>query len=124
MRQSRDAALDFLLELDGTEYHEESGYWHKIEVSLVDPNPTIPHGIKYNLTLHDPNNRRILGFDNAHAAKVKKGKGSGKYKGRIVEYDHAHYSEKDRGTPYKFKDAETLIADFYTEMDKRIPLTP
>jgi len=32
----------------------------------------IPHGIKYSLTLHDKYNKRIIGFDNAHAFKTKK----------------------------------------------------
>jgi hypothetical protein len=118
---SRDAALDTLLELDGIEYHEENGFWYKFEISLVEPSLAVPHGIRYNLTLHDPKNQRILGFDNAHSPKVKKGKGSGRFKGRIVEYDHAHYGEKDQGTPYKFKDAEKLLKDFFAEMDKRIP---
>lgn len=121
MIKNRDAALDVLLELDGIEHHDGSGYWYKFEISLVEPSPAIPHGIRYNLTLHDPGIRRIFGFDNAHAPKVKKGKGSGKFKGRIVEYDHAHYGEKGRGTYYKFKDAEKLLKDFYYEMDKRIP---
>jgi hypothetical protein len=117
----RDTALDTLLELNGIEYHEESGYWYKFDISLVEPSPAIPHGIRYNLTLHDPRNKRIFGFDNAHAPKVKKVKGSGRFKGRIVEYDHVHYSENDPGTPYQFEDAEKLLNDFYCEMDKRIP---
>ena len=117
---SRDAGLDNLLELNDTEYHEENGYWYKIEVSLVEPSAGIPHGIRYNLTLHDSKNRRVFGFDNAHAPKVKKAKGQGKYKGRIVEYDHVHKSESDPGTPYKFKDAQTLMSDFLDEVTKRV----
>ena len=36
------------------------------------PKPEIPHGIRYNLTLHNRHNKRVMGFDNAHAVKGKK----------------------------------------------------
>jgi hypothetical protein len=116
----KDPTLDTLLDLDGAAFYEESGYWYKFEIYRVAPSPAIPHGLRYNLTLHDHTNRRVLGFDNAHAARPSKGKGSGNYKGRIIAYDHVHYSEKDRGTPYRFKDAQTLLMDFFAEIDKRI----
>lgn len=82
----RDTSLDVLLELNNTEYTEENGYWYRIEAWLVESSPERPHGIRYNLTLHDNYNKRIFGFDNAHAIRKQKGK----YKGRIVEYDHIH----------------------------------
>lgn len=47
----------------------DNGYWTKFEVRNVKATSQIPHGIKYSLTLHDNNNRRILGYDNAHAIK-------------------------------------------------------
>ena len=112
-----DRTLDVLLSLDGTEYTEENGYWYKIEARRVEPSAERPHGIRYNLTLHDNENRRILGFDNAHGIKVKKG---GKYCGRVIKYDHVHMTPKDKGQPYEFVNAEQLLKDFFDEVTKII----
>ena len=76
---------------------------------------TAPHGIRYSLTLHDPYNQRILGFDNAHAIKSTSIK---KYTGRRVVYDHKHRNLKDKGTPYGFISAQQLLEDFFNEVDK------
>ncbi len=75
----------------------------------VNPTPEIPHGIRYNLTLHNNYNRRIMGFDNAHAIKTRKSRG---YKGRIITYDHIQQTPIDKGTPYEFTSAEQLLHDF------------
>jgi hypothetical protein len=72
------------------------------------------YSLRYNLTLHDNYNQRILGFDNAHAVKAKK---HGYYGGTIVTYDHVHRSIKDRGIPYEFKDAQQLLTDFLDEVN-------
>ena len=113
----RDPGLDVLLELDGTEYTEENGYWYKIEAYRVEPSREIPHGIRYNLGLHDHSNLRIRGFDNAHAVKSKR---SGKFKGRIVVYDHVHQSASDKGTPYVSSSAQQLPEDFFDEVHRII----
>jgi hypothetical protein len=105
-----DIGLDVLLSLDGTEYTEKNGYWYKIEAMRVQCTKERPHGIRYNLTLHDNYNQRILGFDNAHAVKPK---GNKRYAGRKITYDHAHYSMKDKGTHYSFSTAEQLLNDFF-----------
>ncbi|MCY4148805.1 MAG: DUF6516 family protein [Gammaproteobacteria bacterium] len=110
-----DPGLDVLLELNDTEYTDESGYWYKIEAYRVDPTKAIPHGIRYNLTLHNRSNQRIMGFDNAHAVKPRK---RGKYKGRIVAYDHMHKSAADKGTAYAFSSAQQLIEDFFNEVNR------
>lgn len=68
----KDVRIETLLALDGTEYTEENGYWYKFEVSLIEPTKERPHGIRYNLTLHDNYNQRILGFDNVHGIKLRK----------------------------------------------------
>ncbi len=111
----RDPSLDVLLELNGTTYFENNGYWHKIEAKQVDVTPQRPHGISYNLTLHDNHNQRIFGMDNAHAIKSNKKSG---FSGRIVEYDHLHTNMNDKGTPYQFKNAEQLLNDFYQHINK------
>lgn len=114
-----DHTLDVLLALDGTEYTEENGYWYKIEAKYTEPSQERPHGIRYNLTFHDNNNQRILGFDNAHGIKVKKG---GKYSGYIYMYDHVHKHAKDQGQPYTFVSAEQLLSDFFDEVNKIISM--
>ena len=111
----RDTGLDVLLELNGTEYTEENGYWYRIEAWLVEPTPERPHGIRYNLTLHNNYNKRIMGFDNAHAVSLKK---RGLIKGRITEYDHIHETSKDHGKPYAFTSAEQLLTDFFNRVNK------
>ena len=113
----RDPGLDVLLELNGTEYTEENGYWYKIEAYMVDPTKERLHGIRYNLTLHNRSNRRIMGFDDTHAVKSKR---KGKFKGRIIDYDHLHKSAADKGTPYVFSSPQQLIEDFLSEVNRII----
>ncbi len=108
-----DSGLDILLDLNGTEYTEENGYWYKIEVWRIRPTKERPHGIRYNLTLHNNYNKRITGFDNAHLPPNKR-KG---YKGRIIEFDHVHEHSLDKGTVYEFKDAEQLLSDFFERVN-------
>ena len=107
--------LELLLELSGTEYTEENGYWYKIEAWTVEPNEHIPHGICYNLTLHNNYNKRIMGFDNAHAVKPRKRR---RYSGRIVAYDHLHQTSIDKGTPYSFSSPEQLLQDFFKRVNE------
>jgi len=112
---NRDTGLDTLFELDGSVIDQGEGYWIKIEVTLLDSQTKErPHGIRYSLTLHDPYNRRILGYDNSHAVK----KVRGKYAGRKVEYDHVHKNLKDKGSPYEFKSPYQLLHDFFDDVDK------
>lgn len=66
----RDVSLDNLLELHGTVLViNEAGYWVKFSVVEVVATDARPHGLDYELTLHDPKNSRIAGFDNAHPPK-------------------------------------------------------
>jgi len=67
----KGATLETLLDLDGEVFPMDNGYWTKFEARRVDPTKQIPHGIRYSLTLHNRNNIRILGFDNAHTFKPK-----------------------------------------------------
>ena len=97
-----------LLDLHDQIIDQEDGYWLKIEAWEVTPSKDIPHGIRYTLTLHVPNGKRILGFDNAHAVKIK-GK---KYSGQRFPFDHKYRHVSDKGVPYEFKDAFQLLSDF------------
>ena len=62
--------LDHLLALDGNiEVQNDAGYWVKMEVSRVRATAQQPHGIRYSLTLHAPDNTLPIGFDNAHGVR-------------------------------------------------------
>ena len=86
----------------------------KIKAWRVAATEEIPHGIRYCLTLHDPDGKRILGYDNAHLVKPPK---KFKYAGRIMAYDHKHRHASDKGVPYEFKDAQQLVNDFFADVD-------
>lgn len=108
----QDFSLETLLDLDGEIFPMENGYWTKFEVSRVAPVPQIPHGVKYSLTLHDPNNTRVLGFDNAHAFKPR----IKQYGARKITWDHKH--EVDKAYPYEFESASQLLEDFWVAVDE------
>lgn len=112
-----DIGLRNLLDLHGTEVHREDNYWWKIEVWRTVATRERPHGIRYNLTLHNKFNNRIFGMDNAHAVKIPKKKG---YGAKRHDYDHIHKSASDKGTPYEFTDCATLLNDFFIGVDKTI----
>jgi hypothetical protein len=101
--------LDILLMMDGEVFRKEKGYWVKIEAKRVQASRERPQGISYSITLHDRNNTRILGYDNAHAMKTKK-KG---YGARKVTWDHVH--RIDVVTPYEYESAAKLLEDFWNE---------
>jgi hypothetical protein len=105
--------LESLLELDGWTIQQAGGYWVKFEISMVEPGPHIPHGIKYCLSLHDKYNQRVMGFDNAHLPKQK----HKKFSGRIRHYDHQHTDIDCRGVPYSFSAPEQLLIDFWCAVD-------
>lgn len=108
----RDHSLDSLLELDGVFYAIDGSFWVKFVVKQVPATAEKPHGLDYSLTLHDGEGERILGFDNAHP--ISEGAGPGAR--TRIEYDHKHKGERVRF--YDYKDAGTLVIDFWTEVDK------
>ena len=110
-----DPAIATLLDLDGSVLDQGAGYWIKIEAWGVECTQSIPHGIRYSLTLHEPGGKRILGYDNAHAVKPPK---KFKYAGRILAYDHKHRHISDKGVPYEYTDAQQLITDFFADVDR------
>lgn len=108
----RDPGLDTLLDLDGqTLFVDEIGHWVKFVVRRTATTPERPHGLSYSLTLHAPNGDRLVGFDNAHPAKERRGPGTR----RRGESDHRHRLRAIR--PYEYKDAATLLEDFWKEVD-------
>ena len=103
--------LHFLLQLDGEVFPMDNGYWTKFEVKLVESSSVIPHGIRYSLTLHNAENQRVFGIDNAHLPKLRK-----KYGAKKVTWDHQH--KKDKVVSYEFDSAAQLLEDFWHEVDK------
>ena len=107
--------IDTLLELAGQIVQQEHGYWVEIHGWRVQVTPTVPHGIRYALTLHEPGGKRVMGYDNAHAAKPTS---RFKYAGQVLPYDHKHHHISDKGTLYEFKDAYQLLQDFFADVDR------
>ena len=112
MTAEKDCSLDTLLDLDGEIFPMDNGFWVKFEVKPIPPSKNAPHGIKYSLTLHDRNNTRVIGFDNAHAVKPGRRKG---FSGRKVTWDHTHCL--DRVKQYHFQSAGQLLEDFWKAVD-------
>lgn len=106
--------LEFLLAFDGRIHHLEEGYWIKFEIKRVRATKRRPHGLAYSFTLHGPDGTRLVGFDNAHRA----GTDSPRVSRESHATDHGHRTETDRGKPYAFKDAATLIDDFFDEVER------
>jgi len=109
----RDPGLDSLLDLHGqTLFVDEAGYWVKFIVFRTEATRERPHGLSYSLTLHAPDGAGLVGFDNAHPLRERQGPGTR----RRRESDHRHRL-KSIG-PYDYKDAATLLEDFWTEVDE------
>jgi hypothetical protein len=102
--------LENLLNLHGEIFPLDNGYWVKFEATEVDKSDSIPHGVKYSLTLHDKTNRRVIGYDNAHSFKSNK-----KYGAKKLTYDHIH--KKEDIVAYEFETAAQLIEDFWKSAD-------
>jgi hypothetical protein len=105
------AGLEYLLMLHGEIFRMDNGYWTKIEAWMTSTTEQVPHGIRYSLTLHDHNNDRVLGYDNAHHIKPK-------LKQFAVEkttWDHKHLKNKVK--QYEFESAYQLLEDFWKEVD-------
>lgn len=88
----------------------------KINAWLIEPNEARPLGIRYELSLHDAGNRRILGFDNAYAVK----RPGGHYVEQPRAYDHLHRGPKAAGVPYAYVSADKLVGDFWQAVFKAL----
>ena len=100
----RDHSLDHLLDLHGMVFvvDEKAGHWVKFEVRSVPPSIERPHGLNYSLTLHNASGERLVGFDNAHNVEGSR--------------DHRHVYKTVK--PYEYKDAATLLEDFWSAVEK------
>jgi hypothetical protein len=106
-----DYGLEFLLAFDGRIHHLEQGYWIKFQIKRVRATTQRPSGLSYSLTLHAPDGRRLVGFDNAHSVPAA----GSRFKRPAEARDHWHRTENDPGRPYAYKDADTLLQDFFAK---------
>jgi hypothetical protein len=106
--------LELLLAFDGRVHHLEEGYWLKFEIKRVEASKKRPHGLSYSFTLHAPGGTRLVGFDNAHGVPTR----GSRFRAAPQASDHWHRTETDPGQPYAFKNAETLIEDFFNEVER------
>ncbi|MBX9828485.1 MAG: hypothetical protein K2Y27_26270 [Xanthobacteraceae bacterium] len=113
MAEARDPGLDALLPLDGEVFFVDPAgkYYVKFDVQSVPATPERPHGLSYSLTLHGEDGERLVGFDNAHAVPAQGGPAGRRRRAR----DHRHRLKTVR--PYEYKDAATLLADFWSQVD-------
>ncbi len=108
-----DPGLEALLDLDGEAFVIDPAgqYWVYFRVRRVLRTPDKPHGLQYSMTLHGPEGKRLVGFDNAHPVRGTSGPG-----GRgTARHDHRHRHGSTRA--YRYKDAATLLADFWKEVE-------
>lgn len=116
MAKRKDLGIDCLLALNNERYFvDDKGELEVVfKVTCVAVTPERPHGLNYSLVLLNAKGARIVCFDNAHGVS----QGSGPGKKNSIEFDHKHIG--NRVVPYRFKDAYTLVADFWREVDKLV----
>ena len=108
MGEPADPSLDTLLELDGQVLVVDpaGNYWVRFTVTRVTVTPDKPHGLDYSLTLHRPDGKRLVGYDNAHRVGRQQ---------RGEPQDHRHRLRTVK--PYEYRDATGLLADFWATVD-------
>jgi uncharacterized protein DUF6516 len=108
---AREHILEFLLAFDDRVHWLQHNYRLKFEIQRVEPSAERPHGLRYSLTLHDPNGKRLVGFDNAHAVSPP----GTRFRKRPMALDRWHRTEGDEGRLYEFVSAYQLLQDFFRE---------
>jgi hypothetical protein len=106
--------LEWLLAYNGRRHYLASGHFFKFDIRLIEQSDQVPHGIAYSFSFHDPDGKRLIGFDNAHPVQHS----GGRYVKSKVEADHWHRSINDEGCPYAFVSAGQLLEDFFAEVEK------
>ena len=110
---AQDATLETLLLLNGEKFFlDNSGHYRaEIVAQRVPVSAAKPHGIDYSLVLIGPDGERLVGYDNAHSIRVRKGpSGRGP-----AEQDHRHRGA--RVVSYAYTDAASLLEDFWSDVD-------
>lgn len=117
MASTPDDGFTALQAYDGYEFVFESGHVARFEIRRNEDRPVDgAHPYRYSFTLHDPDGRRILGFDNAHPITTK----SGARRKRSETPDHWHRTASDKGRPYRFVSPQQLLTDFMEEVERAL----
>lgn len=108
-----DYGLSNLLDLDGERIviDDAKGLWVKIEAKKARSRET---GVRYSLTLHDKNNKRILGFDNAHDIEY----GAKHMVKPKRTFEHIHVYGSKQPEPYNFTSSSKLLEDFWAAVNE------
>jgi Family of unknown function (DUF6516) len=114
-RDSGAEGWDYFLDLHLYKIGYENGYWVTIRVTKVEPDEGRPHGLQYALSLHDENDDRVLGYDNAHPVDVATGPAQKSKRPKA----HDHIDRRGgRRKPYKFTTPFKLLEDFFADVDE------
>ena len=109
-----DHCRAFFLDCNGLEYRYETGHRFRITVREVEASPQRPAGLKYALTFLGPDDACLVRYDNSHAPLVPGRPGP-------EAHDHWHRHGSLATVPYAFRDTETLLADFFADIDAFLP---
>jgi hypothetical protein len=90
--------LRLLFDLATRRQDVADGWWWRI---AAWPSAGAPDEIRYSLTLHNPDNERVLGYDNDHG------------------YHHRHPPGAER-TAYRFTSCAQLLEDFFVDVDRHL----
>ncbi len=109
--------IENLLNLNDWDAEIGFGFWICIKAAIVAPDSGRPHGIDYALTLYDPSDGRLVGYDNAHAPDIGSGPSArSRREGR--GWDHKHW--RATVSVYNFRSAECLLEDFWADVERML----
>ena len=117
MRRRSVSGIDYLLDLHLSKIGYDNGYWVTMRVFKIEPDVGRPFGLQYSLTLHDPNDDRVLGFDNANAIDVTSG--PARNSRRPEPFDHIDRRGR-RSIPYDFTTPYKLVEDFFNAVEEAL----
>ena len=118
-RTSSEHTLEFLLGFNGHVHRYAGGYWLKFEIAKVEASDGKPHGLDYSFTLHGPDNRRLIGFDNAHSVPAK----GARFKKRPKAMDHWHQTKQTRAVLMRLRTLKHCLMIFSTRSNVCSPST-
>jgi hypothetical protein len=109
--------LELLLALDGVAFEMTPGVVVEFTAGRTETTPERPRGISYALVLRPKTGGAPwVRFDNAHRIEAR----GGRFRRRLIAYDHWHRTASDKGRPYEFTRAFQLLDDFWREVKRTL----